>query len=120
MHKKLIQEIWEYFKDNYEYEINSPTDFFEKQRDLLEFLMCLGRDLEQPLIDNIGTGYKGIIIRNNGKDFKFKGNRKQGVGIYFVGKNKFQRETSYCSSTGRRNAKVAEEFAEIAEFLKYY
>ena len=59
MCKNLIQQLWKYFKDNYGYQINNSTDLFETQRDLLEFVMRLGRGLEKAVFDEIGSGYRG-------------------------------------------------------------
>ena len=54
----LLHEIWSYFKEEYGYEIDDSVDLFERQKDLLTFVMGIGRGLEQSLFDEIGTGYK--------------------------------------------------------------
>ena len=58
MNKQLLQQIWQFFKDSYGYEINDSVDLVQREKDLLEFVMGLGKDLEQSLFTQIGTGYR--------------------------------------------------------------
>ena len=61
MCKDLIQQLLKYFKDNYGYEINNSTDLFETQRDLLEFVMRLGRGLEKAVLMRLGLDIEESI-----------------------------------------------------------
>ena len=81
----LLHEIWSYFKEEYGYEIDDSVDLFERQKDLLAFVMGIGRGLEQSLFDEMGTGYKGRIISEGGKRFKCSGNRSQTLhGLFGI------------------------------------
>ena len=62
MNKDLVQQIWNCFKDTHGCEMCDSVDLFQTQRDLLEFLMGIGKDLEQSVFTEIGTGYRGRIF----------------------------------------------------------
>jgi hypothetical protein len=79
MYTNLLQQIWQYFKEQYGYEIDDSVDLFERQKELLEFVMGIGRGLEQSLFDEMGTGYMGRIISKGGKQFKCKGDRTKVI-----------------------------------------
>jgi len=76
---KLLQQIWQYFKEEYGYKVEDSVDLFETQKDLLKFVMGIGRCLEQSLFDEMGTGYMGRIISKGEKRFKSKGDRPQTI-----------------------------------------
>ena len=85
MDKKLLQQIWECFKDAYGLDIGDSVDLIQRERDLFEFVMGLGKELEQSLFSEVGTGYEGGIVRRDGKEFEFKGNRGQSLhGLFGV------------------------------------
>ena len=85
MDKKLVQQIWRCFKDTYEHEIDNSVDLLKGQKDLLEFVMGIGRDLEQSLFDEMGTEYRGRIVKKDGKEFEFEGNRHRSIhGLFGV------------------------------------
>jgi hypothetical protein len=47
--------------------------------------MGLGKDLEQLLFSEMGTGYRGRVIERDGKEFECKGNRGQSIhGLFGV------------------------------------
>ena len=85
MDKKLLQQIWQYFKGIYGCEIDDSVDLIQREKDLLEFLMGLGKELEQSLFTEIGSGYEGRVLMRDGKEFEFKGNRGQSIhGLFGV------------------------------------
>ena len=76
---ELIPQLLQYFKDAYGFNISNSSELFETERNMLEFLMRVGRDLMNKVFTEIGTGYMGPKIEKDGKEFKFKGNREQGI-----------------------------------------
>ena len=85
MDMNLVQQIWDYFKGAYGGKVASSVDLFDRQKDLLEFLMNIGRDLEQTLFDELGSGYEGRIVIKDGREFESKGNRSQSIhGLFGV------------------------------------
>ena len=56
MNKQLLQQIWQCFKDSYGWEIKDSVDLIEREKELLEFVMGLGKELEQSLFTEIGSG----------------------------------------------------------------
>jgi len=95
--KKLVQQIWRCFKDTYEHEIDNSVDLLKGQKDLLEFVMGIGRDLEQSLFDEMGTEYRGRIVKKDGKEFEFEGNRHRSIhGLFGV----IEYKRAYYVSTG--------------------
>ncbi len=56
---------------------------FDGQRDLLTFVMGVGRELEQQVFDALGTGYQGASVEIEGVTDRFKGNRRcQVQGLF--------------------------------------
>ena len=85
MDKKLLQQVWQYFKGIYGCEIDDSVDLIQREKDLLEFLMGLGKELEQSLFTETGSGYEGRDLMRDGKGFEFKGNRSQSIhGLFGV------------------------------------
>ncbi len=76
---ELIPQLLQYFKDAYGFNISNSSELFETERNMLEFLMQIGRDLMNKVFVEIGTGYMGSKIEKDGKEFKFKENREQGI-----------------------------------------
>ena len=99
MCKSLVHQIWDYFKGAYGYEITDSVDLFETQKNLLEFVMGIGKDLEQSLFKELGTGYRGRIIKRDGREFEFEGNRRQSVHGLF-GVTEYKRAYYVCSQKG--------------------
>ena len=69
---ELIPQLLQYFKDAYGFNISNSSELFETERNMLEFLMRVGRDLMNKVFTEIGTGYMGPKIEKDGKEFKFK------------------------------------------------
>jgi hypothetical protein len=85
MDTNLLQQIWQYFKGEYGYEVDDSLDLFETQKDLLRFVMGIGLGLEQSLFDEMGTGYVGRLVSKDGRQFRSKGNREQGIhGLFGI------------------------------------
>lgn len=99
MCKSLLHQIWDYFKDTYGYEISDSVDLFKAQKNLLEFVMGIGRDLERSLFLEIGTGYRGRVIKRDGKEFDFEGNRGQSIHGLF-GVTEYKRAYYVCRHKG--------------------
>ena len=67
MVKELVAQLWNCFKDGYGVEVNDSADLFDSQRDILEFIVGVGRKLEESLFIEIGTGYQGTMIKRKDK-----------------------------------------------------
>ena len=78
MDDKLIDELFEHYEKNYGFEINDANDLFEAEKNLLEFVMKAGRNLEKKFFDKVGTGYEGKTIKK--RDYIKKSNGLQMFG----------------------------------------
>lgn len=79
MDKRLISQLFEYFKASYGLKIDDERDLFESQRDMLECVMCVGRELEQKLFGQLGKGYEGATIEEEGRKYRFVGYRETTI-----------------------------------------
>ena len=79
MDTEFVSRLLEYFKNNYGYEIHNATDLFETQRNLLEYLVNLGRHLENSIFQELGKGYEGASIEREGKAYRFVGYRETTI-----------------------------------------
>lgn len=66
MDTNLVSQLLEYFKANFGMTINNAGELFETQRNLLEYLICLGRELENKMFEELGKGYEGATIEKDG------------------------------------------------------
>ena len=85
MDKQLVSQLFEYFKATYGREVDDSADLFESQRNLLEYLVCLGRELENSLFEQLGKGYEGATMEKEGGKYKFVGYRETTIHGLFGG-----------------------------------
>ena len=50
--------------------VNNAEQLFETQRNLVEYLVGIGRELENQMFENLGKGYEGAIIKPDGKPIR--------------------------------------------------
>lgn len=79
MDSYLVPQLVEHFKSTFGFECDSAEALFDVQRNLLEYLVCLGRKLENQLFQQLGTGYRGAVIDKDGRRYKFVGHRSNTV-----------------------------------------
>jgi hypothetical protein len=75
MNEEIIGKLFELFKQEYGSTVANPASLFDGQRDLLTFVMGMGRALEQRLFDALGTGYQGRTLELEGVRYEFKEHR---------------------------------------------
>jgi hypothetical protein len=98
MNTNLVSQLLEYFKATFGLTINNAEQLFETQRNLLEYLIGIGRELENKVFEELGKGYEGAKIETDGKKYKFVGYRSNTIhGLfgeihyrraYYVGEGK--------------------------------
>jgi hypothetical protein len=98
MDTKLVSQLLEHFKTTFGLTINNAEQLFETQRNLLEYLVRIGRELENKMFEELGRGYEGAIIERDGKRYKFVDYRSNTIhGLfgeiryrraYYVGEGK--------------------------------
>ena len=71
MNTPFVSQLLEYFKTTYGLKADSAGALFETQRNLLEYLVCLGRKLENKIFEELGKGYEGATIEKEGRRYKF-------------------------------------------------
>jgi hypothetical protein len=71
----LVAQIVENFKAAYGLKITDSSDMFLVEKNLLEFLMKLGRATMGAVFQQLDTGYKGAVIRKDDRKYKFVGYR---------------------------------------------
>ena len=79
MNVELISQLLEHFKAEFGLEIKNARDLFETQRSLLEYLVCLGRQMENKIFEALGNGYDGAMIERDGTRYKFIGYRGNAI-----------------------------------------
>ena len=72
-----VGQLFELFKQHYGVSQAEASSVFEGQRDLLEFTIGMGRQLERQLFAALGTGYCGAKVIYNSAEYRFKGYRKR-------------------------------------------
>jgi hypothetical protein len=102
MDKEIVTRLLECFKTVYGYKINSPQALMQVEQDLMEFLMVTGRELENKVFAEVGTGYLGAIVKHDGKRYRFIGDRKTEIHGLF-GKVKYQRAYYRCEEKGEKS-----------------
>jgi hypothetical protein len=90
MNTPFVSQLLEYFKATYGLKIGSAEQLFESQRNLLEYLVCLGRELENKMFEELGKGYQGATIEREGWKYKFVGYRENSIHGLF-GEIRYQR-----------------------------
>jgi hypothetical protein len=71
----LVAQIVASFKASYCLKITDSSDLFLVERNLLEFLMKLGRGVMGEVFQGLEKGYQGAVIRKEGRRHKFIGYR---------------------------------------------
>ncbi len=71
----LIPQIVENFKTTYGLKITDNADLFLVERNLLEFLMKLGRAVMGSVFQSMDNGYEGAVMSTEGRKYKFVGYR---------------------------------------------
>jgi len=81
----LVAQIVENFKAVYGRKITDSGDLFLTERNMLEFLMQLGRQAMGKVFQGIGTGYEGAVMRKGERKYKFIGYRTTSLhGLFGV------------------------------------
>jgi len=75
----LIPQLLEYFKENYGIKITNPSDLFETEKNMLEYLMRIGKKLMNKIFEEMGIGYEGNRIEKDGNEYEFKENREKSI-----------------------------------------
>jgi len=75
----LVPQIVENFKAAYGLKITDNADLFLVERNLLEFLMKLGRELMSTVFQGMENGYEGAVMSREGRKYKFVGYRKTSL-----------------------------------------
>jgi len=75
----LVPQIVENFKAAYGLKISDNADLFLVERNLLEFLMKLGRELMSTVFQGMENGYEGAVMSREGRKYKFVGYRKTSL-----------------------------------------
>jgi hypothetical protein len=75
----LIPQLLKYFKENYGFKINDSSDLFVTEKNMLEYVMGIGRNLMNKIFEEMGSGYEGRRIERDGKEYEFKGNRSKSI-----------------------------------------
>ena len=85
INEDIVKELFGYFKENYGFKIENATDLFDAERNLLEFLVRIGRRIENKFFEEIGTEYLGNIVEKDGKEYEFKDYREKSIhGLFGV------------------------------------
>jgi hypothetical protein len=74
-----VPQIVENFKATYGLKITDTADLFLVERNLLEFLMKIGREVMGSVFQNLDNGYQGAVIRRKGQKYRFIGYRKTSL-----------------------------------------
>ena len=75
----LVAQIVESFKTAYGLKITDSGDLFLTERNLLEFLMGLGRQAMNKVFQGMGNGYEGAVIYKGGRKYRFVGYRSTSL-----------------------------------------
>lgn len=77
--------------------MKDSSDLFVTEKNMLEYIMGIGKTLMNEIFEEMGTGYEGNRIEKDGNKYEFKGNRKKSIhGLfgsidykraYYVGAN---------------------------------
>ena len=59
LNEAIVGQLFSMFKEEYGYAVDDAAGLFDGQRDMLEFLMKLGKRLEQKFFEGLGSGYVG-------------------------------------------------------------
>jgi hypothetical protein len=85
MDESIVSQLVSCFKSAYGVKLDSPRGLLQMQQDLLEFVMGLGRKLENSLVAEGGTGYQGAIVEREGARYRFVNHRENSVhGLFGI------------------------------------
>ena len=115
MDTKLVSQLLAYFKTTFGLTVNNAEQLFDTQRNLLEYLIGIGRELENRMFEELGRGYEGATIERDGKRYKFVDYRSNSIhGLfgeiryrraYYVGESKeLAAPSRWMNDWGLRNA----------------
>ena len=99
MNEAIIGKLFDVFKDQYGSTVADRASLFDGQRDLLTFVMGVGRELEQRMFDALGSGYRGSTVEMEGVRYRFKGHRRCEVQGLF---GKIELKRAYYVAGGGR------------------
>jgi hypothetical protein len=68
MDTSFVSQLLEYFKATYGLKVRSGEQLFDTQRNLLEYLVRLGRELENKMFEELGKGYEGATIERGARN----------------------------------------------------
>ena len=97
----LVPQLLDYFKATYGLSILDAGNLFETERNMLEYLFKLGRELMNKVFEEIGTGYAGPKIEKDGREYKFVDNRSKTLHGLF-GQITYRRAYYMSSEKGGR------------------
>lgn len=76
---QIVQELFTHFKRQYGFSLSDPKQLLGFQQNVLEFVVNIGRKMEQQGFDELGSGYAGNVVSKDGKRYAFKENRAKSV-----------------------------------------
>jgi hypothetical protein len=79
LNEAIVGQLFSMFKEQYGYAVDDACGLFDGQRDMLEFVMKLGKRLEQMFFQGLGTGYVGPKHEVAGVEYRFKGYRRRQI-----------------------------------------
>lgn len=92
LNEVIVGQLFELFKEHYGCAVDDATGLFDGQRDLLQFVMKLGRRLEQKFFEGLGRGYVGPKDVVDGMEYEFKEYRRRSIHGLF---GKIELERAY-------------------------
>jgi hypothetical protein len=95
----LVAQILEKFKALYGLKITDSTDMFLTEKNLLEFLMKLGRAAMGEVFQQLDSGYEGAVTQKEGRKYKFVGYRRTSLHGLF-GMVEYRRAYYYSNHAG--------------------
>jgi hypothetical protein len=75
----LIPQLLKYLKENFGFKMNDSSELFVTEKNMLEYVMGIGRNLMNKIFEEMGTGYEGNRIEKDGNEYEFKDNRKKSI-----------------------------------------
>ena len=95
----LVTQITEAFKATYGLKVTDGADLLFVERNLLEFMMVLGRGVMAEVFEGMESGYEGPSIEMNGQKYRFIGYRSTSLHGLF-GMVEYRRAYYYRSQEG--------------------
>ena len=99
MDNSFVAQAVGLYKERYGLEVRNSRDLLRAQRQLLEFVVGVGREVEQQLFAEIGKGYEGPRLEKGGKEYRFVGYRGKKVQGLF-GQIRYERAYYACAGGG--------------------